>query len=91
MALFVWLGTAQIIAVAHAAEYGDNPHEHQGEVCQITDIRTSDDEFIPSGGFPDLSPIIGPSSVYAPYISQAANLADIDPLSRGPPVRGSNF
>lgn len=39
--------TVQTLAVAHAAEHSDHPHEHDGVVCDIVQIAADIDPLIP--------------------------------------------
>lgn len=39
---------AQIFVVAHAAKYGDGPHEHGGQTCVLSLAVPAGDKFIAS-------------------------------------------
>lgn len=37
---------SQIVLAAHAAKYGDGPHEHAGKVCVLSLAGPEDDQFV---------------------------------------------
>lgn len=49
-AAFLWV---QVAGIAHAAEHGDHPHEHDGVECQIIVIAADDAVILPAP--PELS------------------------------------
>ncbi len=42
---------SQIIASAHAAHFGDEPHEHNGQVCVLSLVAPGSDKLTASGVF----------------------------------------
>ncbi|MEM8770766.1 MAG: hypothetical protein AAGD92_03850 [Pseudomonadota bacterium] len=41
----------QVITAAHAAEYGDEPHEHAGQACILSFASIGDDKWAPASAF----------------------------------------
>ena len=80
-ALIVWL---QAFSLAHAAEHGDEPHEHDGVECELTLFTSEDTVILPSGVASDFAPP-------TPAI-QVRDFGTLDtrtwPPERGPPPRG---
>lgn len=73
----------QTVSIAHAAQFGDAPHEHNGMVCTMDAIAVSHVAIIPA-------PVV---AVYVPvyvapvYQTSYISAAYITPQGRAPPPR----
>lgn len=78
--LFVSLQTG---ALAHAAQYGDIPHDHDGMVCEVETIASEDVAIAP------VPVVFEPVIINEPVIYGAAytSAAYVKPQSRAPPPR----
>lgn len=76
--------TLQGSALAHAAQYGDNTHEHNGVVCTVDAIAAEQDVSLPVPvSFNIPAPAL--AQLYAQaYVSAAVT----SPQGRAPPPRG---
>lgn len=76
---------AQIMIVAHAAKYGDGPHEHNGQVCVLSLAAPGGDKTIAAAVFV----FVGIAAVWrvADQIAQSelARIAVRAAKPRGPP------
>lgn len=81
MGLFASL---QVVTTAHAASYGDSPHEHDGVACVITVVTADDHIVLPALQHAPAVIVVSNTPAAAPFIS-ARYLA---PQGRAPPPRG---
>ncbi len=51
IAAVIALLASQVIISAHAAKYGDGPHEHDGQVCVLSHITHSGEKAIANAAF----------------------------------------
>lgn len=82
--LFVSLQTT---AVAHAAQFGDVPHEHDGMVCEIQTISSEQDVIEPLVGETSAFVSVSPIVYETPYVSAPV----VTPPGRAPPPRSPPF
>lgn len=85
VAAVIALALSQILLSAHAAKYGDGPHDHNGQVCVLSLAAPGGDKLIATAAF-----------VFAAFLavwrifcqsaeSVCARIAVRAPQSRGPP------
>lgn len=70
--------------VAHAAGYGDAPHDHDEVTCVINVVASDHDCVLPPQLTADPLPILGLCAPLTPYIRAAVQI----PPGRVPPPRG---
>lgn len=80
-AVFVWI---QAYSLAHAAEHGHEPHDHDGVECELTVFASEDIAILPAP--PEIKHFF---SLWERFASLSyANDSWQWPLQRGPPARG---
>ena len=84
-AAIVWL---QAYSLAHAAEHGDEPHEHEGVECELTVFATEDMVPLPAGGKDSLSSPV-PDDILREFgtLTQRGWPPERGPQARGPPAQ----
>lgn len=82
--LFVSLQTT---AVAHAAQFGDIPHEHDGMVCEIQTISSEQDAIEPLVAVASDFIVVIEVVFEAAYVSASY----VTPPGRAPPPRSPPF
>jgi len=72
---------------AHAAQYGDAPHEHDGVMCVVDAVTSEAACVLPIP--PQSEPVANDQAlpVFEPYVS----VAYLTPPGRGPPPRSPPF
>lgn len=77
----------QSAALAHSYSYGDEPHEHNGQVCDIALVAEDGDVLLPAPA--GLSPVqVFTRAAYIPAIKAAPHKINAPraPPQRGPPT-----
>lgn len=84
LAIFAMLVMAmQSASIAHAAQYGDSSHEHNGMVCAVDAIAADQDVILPT---PTVIPV--PVTTIAPaYNLSFVSASYLTPPGRAPPPR----
>jgi len=80
-AIFVWL---QAHSLAHAAEHGDEHHEHDGVECELTVFISEDLAILPNPPVELQAPLVHQQSVEDAFLPWQR----VWPPERGPPPRG---
>ena len=42
---------SQILSAVHSSKYGDGPHQHDGQACVLTLVKSGDDKAVPASAF----------------------------------------
>ena len=78
---------AQGAAMAHAAEYGELPHDHDGIACDVTLIGEEQDDLLPPAEGPAPEITVAESAAQPVYPTRAvAPAAARAPPPRAPPL-----
>lgn len=80
-ALFIFL---QSYSVAHAASYGDAPHDHDGIACAVTVLGDDESVILPVPPVFDTLTVEATETIYPEFSSTVY----IRPQTRAPPPRG---
>lgn len=79
--------SVQANAVAHAAQFGDGPHQHDGMVCEVQAISAEQDVIEPLVAVPSVTHFTTSAFYATPYISASY----VIPPGRAPPPRSPPF
>lgn len=73
----------QSASIAHAAQYGEGSHEHNGMVCAVDAIAADQDVIVPVP-----ATVLAPLAIIAPaYNTPFVSVSYITPPGRAPPPR----
>ncbi len=73
----------QSTAIAHAAQYGTDPHDHNGIVCTVDAVAADTDIIVPSAAVFETPHVTITPHYFSPFISAAIAA----PPGRAPPPR----